>query len=59
MDKGVKELIKGIADTMLNIAKMEQYRMKYAEKRDARDKDSTTVLGRAMRQSRAGAIDRP
>jgi hypothetical protein len=39
MDKDVKELIKDSADTMLNIAQMGQYRMRYAEKRDARDKE--------------------
>lgn len=39
MDKDVKELIKDSADTMLNIAQMTQYRMRYAEKRDARDKE--------------------
>lgn len=35
----MKELIKNSADTMLNIAQMTQYRMRYAEKRDARDKE--------------------
>lgn len=39
MDKDVKELIKDSADTMLNIAQMGQYRMMYAEKKDARDKE--------------------
>ncbi len=39
MDKDVKELIKDSADTMLNIAQMTQYRMRYAEKKDARDKE--------------------
>ena len=39
MDKDVKELIKDSADTVLNIAQMGQYRMRYAEKRDARDKE--------------------
>ena len=39
MDKDVKELIKDSAETMLNIAQMTQYRMRYAEKRDARDKE--------------------
>lgn len=39
MDKDVKELIKDSADTMVNIAQMTQYRMRYAEKRDAMDKE--------------------
>ena len=39
MDKDVKELIKDSADTVLNIAQMGQYRMRYAEKKDARDKE--------------------
>ena len=39
MDKDVKELIKDSADTMLNIAQMGQYRMRYTEKKDARDKE--------------------
>ena len=39
MDKDVKELIKDSADTVLNIAQMTQYRMRYAEKKDARDKE--------------------
>lgn len=39
MDKDVKELIKEGADTMVNIAQMGRYRMRYAEERDARDKE--------------------
>ena len=39
MDKDVKELIKDSADTMLNIAQMGQYRMRYLQNRDARDKE--------------------
>ena len=39
MDKDVKELIKDSASTFLNIAQMAQYRMRYTEKRDARDKE--------------------
>lgn len=39
MDKDVKDLIKDSADTMLDIAQMGQYRMRYAEKRNARDKE--------------------
>ena len=39
MDKDVKELIKDGADTMLNIAQMGQYRMKYLQNRNARDKE--------------------
>ena len=39
MDKDVKELIKDSASTFLNIAQMAQYRMRYAEKRDVRDKE--------------------
>lgn len=39
MDKDVKELIKDSADTMLNIAQMGWYRLRYAEKRDAMDKE--------------------
>ncbi len=39
MDKDVKELIKDSADTMLNIAQMGQYRMRYLQNRNARDKE--------------------
>ena len=39
MDKDVKELIKDSADTMLNIAQMGQYRMRYLQNRDAKDKE--------------------
>ena len=39
MDKDIKDLIKDSASTFLNIAQMTQYRMRYAEKRDARDKE--------------------
>lgn len=39
MDKDVKELIKDSADTMLNIAQMGHYRMRYLQNRDARDKE--------------------
>lgn len=39
MDKDVKELIKDSADTMLNIAQMTQYRMRYLQNRDAGDKE--------------------
>lgn len=39
MDKDVKELIKDSADTMLNIAQMGQYRMRYLQNRDSRDKE--------------------
>lgn len=39
MDKDVKELIKDSADTMLNIAQMGQYRMRYLQNRDASDKE--------------------
>lgn len=38
MDKDVKDLIKDSADTMLNIAQMTQYRMRYLQDRDAEDK---------------------
>ncbi len=49
MDKDVKELIKDSADTMLNIAQMTQYRMRYAEKKDARDKDYLNVFLLSLR----------
>ena len=39
MAKDVKELIKDSADTMLNIAQMTQYRMKYLQDRNAEDKE--------------------
>ena len=39
MDKDVKELIKDSADTMLNIAQMGQYWMRYLQNRNARDKE--------------------
>ena len=39
MDKDVKELIKDSASTMLNIAQMTQYRMKYLQDRNAEDKE--------------------
>ena len=39
MDKDVKELIKDSADTMLNIAQMGQYRMRYLQNRNAKDKE--------------------
>lgn len=39
MDKDVKELIKDSADTMLNIAQMTQYRMRYVQERDAEAKE--------------------
>ena len=38
MDKDVKDLIKDSADTMLDIAQMTQYRMKYLQDRNAEDK---------------------
>lgn len=38
MDKDVKDLIKDSADTMLDITKMTQYRMKYLQDRNAEDK---------------------
>lgn len=39
MDKDVKDLIKDSADTMLDIAQMTQYRMKYLQDRNAEDKE--------------------
>lgn len=39
MDKDVKELKKDSADTVLNIAQMGQYRMRYLQNRDAKDKE--------------------
>ena len=39
MDKDVKELIKDSADTMLNIAQMGRYRMRYLQDRNAEDKE--------------------
>lgn len=39
MDKDVKELIKDSADTMLNIAQMGQYRMRYVQNGAREDKE--------------------
>lgn len=39
MDKDIKDLIKDSADTMLDIAQMTQYRMKYLQDRNAEDKE--------------------
>ena len=39
MDKDVKDLIKDSSDTMLDIAQMTQYRMKYLQDRNAEDKE--------------------
>ena len=39
MDKDVKDLIKDSADTLLNIAQMTQYRMRYLQDRNAEDKE--------------------
>lgn len=39
MNKDVTNLIKDSADTMLDIAQMTQYRMKYLQDRNAEDKE--------------------
>lgn len=50
MDKDVKELIKNSASTMLDIAQMTQYRMRYLQNRDPEEKEKMikyTVLAGA------------